>query len=27
MASEWGVIIFLLVWVTVIALWRAARSD
>ncbi len=25
--SEWGVIIFLLMWVTVIAIWRASRAD
>ncbi|MBK8025452.1 MAG: DUF998 domain-containing protein [Chloroflexi bacterium] len=25
--SEWGVIIFLMVWVTVIAIWRAARTE
>jgi uncharacterized membrane protein YciS (DUF1049 family) len=25
--AEWGVIIFLLMWVTVIAIWRAAHED
>ncbi|MBK8023980.1 MAG: DUF998 domain-containing protein [Chloroflexi bacterium] len=25
--SEWGVLIFLMVWVTVIAIWRTARTE